>query len=161
MHKLTLALALLVPLTVHADDLTPNQEEAKHTFDEALAEPLAEMNHQCGTKATIAIDWKAFSSADWAGDGAQPHSLCRLVVNEIGYACKDRPAYRKAIGNELKGVNCALSGGSARQNKESETDWTRRNMGWKAGVFTYHMHKNHLNVEDGVKTTLEESVGKK
>jgi len=157
----TIAISLLLVSSIaSAEDLSPDQEEVKTAFDEEIAEPLATMNGHCGTKVAITVDWTNYKTSAWEG-GIQPLALCRLVVNEIGYTCRDRAPYKKAISKQLKGISCTFADVKPKQKKDGANEPTRRNMTFAKGTFTYRMHGEHVNVEDATVFTLEKTIGKK
>jgi len=151
-------IAACLPAVVRADDLTPAQDEARIVFEEETSNALGEMNAQCGTKAAITVDWKNFKPAAWER-GIQPQALCKLVVTEIGYMCRDRPPYKKALAKQLKGVSCVFAGVQPKQKKDGTNDFTRRNMSFAKGRFTLRMHGELVNVEDNTKFTVEKTIG--
>lgn len=160
MNKLTVLLAICLIPTVAFADLAPAQEEAKTAFEEETADSLASLNEHCGTKIAVTADFENYNADVWAS-GIQPQALCKLVITTVDYMCRDRPPYKKAIPKTLSTIKCAFTGVKPAQKKDGTNDFTLRNMALAKGVFTLHMHKDMLNVEQNSQATVEKTLNKK
>ena len=154
------ASVMTIAATAFAEDLTPAQEEAKALFDEKTSEAVEQLNESCGTKATVSCDFTYFKPDVWAR-GTQPYDQCELVLQTIDRMCKDRPAYKKALGKSLATVRCVFTGVKPKQKKDGSADHVLRNMSFAHGVFTLRMTPELTNVEEGTQKTVERSLNKK
>ncbi len=158
MKKLAIAAALGLSTFAFADepDLKPAQEEAKAKFDEAIEEPLKDMNAKCGTKVTVKTDYQNFKGDEWSGMAF--YSWCNAVPEAIGSMCADRPAYKKALAKKLTSISCLFAGVKPKDKKDGSNDFTLRNMSFEKGAFIFYMSKDMANLNDNVKATIEKAL---
>ncbi|NRD68138.1 hypothetical protein HRD49_41055 [Corallococcus exiguus] len=136
------------------EDLKPAQEEAKAKLEETIEDALKATNDKCGTKLEVKTDFQNFKTDDWSGTSFG--SYCQSIIEGIGSMC-ERPAYKKAIAKKVTGVACLFGGVKAAEKKDGTNDATLRNMSLDKGVFTYHLSKDHANLDDNTKATLEKA----
>lgn len=156
----TLALTAVLGLSSLAlaeePELKPAQEEAKAKFDEAMEDPLKNLNTKCGTKVTVKTDFQNFKADAWTGMSFP--SWCTAVVDGLASMCADRPAYKKVLAKKLTSVSCLFAGVKPKEKKDGSNEFTLRNMSFDKGVFTLAMDKDQANLDDCVKITLEKAL---
>jgi hypothetical protein len=153
-HVFAAVVLLSTSAIAEEEDLKPAQEEAKASFDEQMQAALKSANEKCGTKLTVTSDFKNFKADEWANTSFG--SYCESVVQGIESMC-ERPAYKKAIAKKLTGVSCLFSGAKPAQKDDGSNGATLRNMSVEKGVFVYHLQKDHANLGDNTKATLEKA----
>ncbi|RKH66148.1 hypothetical protein [Corallococcus llansteffanensis] len=153
-HVFAAVVLLSTSAIAEEEDLKPAQEEAKASFEEDIKGALKAANDKCGTKLTVTSDFKNFKSEEWSGTSFS--SYCEGALQGIEAMC-ERPAYKKAISKKVTSVACLFSGVKPTQKDDGSNGATLRNMSLEKGVFTYHLGKDHANITDNAKATLEKA----
>lgn len=150
------AVALLSMSAFAEEDLKPAQEEAKASFEEQIAEPLKAANEKCGTKLAVKTDFQNFKPEDWSGTSYS--SYCEAAISGVTSLC-ERPAYKKAILKKVTSVSCLFAGVKPADKKDTSINGaTQANISLEKGTLTYHMGKDHTNIEDNTKAVLEKAL---
>lgn len=144
----------IAPGLASAEELKPAQEEAKAEFDKTMDPAVAKMNEACGTKVTVTTDFQNFKRDAWRGIAY--YSWCQDVPDTIAELCTKRPAYKKVLTKQLKGISCLFAGVSPLKKEDKTNEMTLRNMSFDKGVFTFHMApEGQHNLAANVQTTIE------
>ncbi|MFY2559684.1 hypothetical protein ACN469_18760 [Corallococcus terminator] len=155
--KFAFAAVALLSLSAFAEeDLKPAQEEAKAAFEEQTSAVLQAANDKCGTKLAVKTDFQNFKTEDWPNTSFS--SYCEGAINAVTAMC-ERPAYKKAIAKKVTGVSCLFGGVKPADKKDTSTNGaTLRNISLEKGTLTYHMSRDHVNIEDNIKAALEKAL---
>jgi hypothetical protein len=117
----TVAILIAISATnVQAQSLREKEEIA--VANKALAEQLEPTNKACETSITASNDWTSILKPE-EGRKVSALNYCGGALDAIRLLCRDSPAGKKAVQDQIKSVTCGKSKPRSIEIKDGVVNW--------------------------------------
>ncbi len=140
--------------------LTPDQAEARATFEKGLESSLREVEEKCGAPIVVTTDFENYKDKLESGNNRpiSAKTICLNVLNGIASSCaatarlaaSGKPPPKNSTAAKVTAVSCLYAGSQPKEPSDRWEDYVQRNLSFSNGVLTIRMRGDLPNIDQTV-----------